>query len=156
MPEVINEKMGVHKEWYVEARGMTLDQLPKFVQRLTKDYQHDCGTICHAIAAAAVGAAWSVERGPQGGITGFQASCIMWEFITHWMTEYEGEACSVSQLRKYALPTIQGKVFANNFEGNARLSGGAREAALEGNVGCPSERSRTLETDSRWEGAIRL
>jgi hypothetical protein len=22
---------------------------------------------------------------PQGGITGFQAGCIMWQFIRHWM-----------------------------------------------------------------------
>lgn len=81
----IKEEQGVHKDWYREAREMTLDQLPDFVRRLTTTYQHDYGTICHAIAAAAVAACWAVERSPTGGITGFQASCVMWEFCRQWM-----------------------------------------------------------------------
>lgn len=87
----ITEEMGIHKEWYREARDMTLDKLPEFLDKLANGYQHDYGTICHAIAAGAVGAAWAVEHGPQGGITGFQAGAIMWEFIQHWNYELKGE-----------------------------------------------------------------
>lgn len=85
----IKEEDGRHKAWYEEARKQTLETLPEFVKRLATSYQHDYGTICHACAAAAVGAASAVERGPQGGITGFQGSAVMWEFITHWQ-RYEG------------------------------------------------------------------
>lgn len=84
MPEKITEEMGVHKQWYEEAHDMTADRLPEFIRKLTEDYQHDYGTICHAVAAAAVAGAWSVERSPCGGITGFQAGAIMWEFMRHW------------------------------------------------------------------------
>lgn len=94
----ITEEMGVHKEWMVEAKDMTLEKLPEFLRKLTQDYHHDYGTICHAIAAGAIAGAWSVERTPQGGITGFQAWAIMWEMIRGWgvfgdgpktMTKYE-------------------------------------------------------------------
>lgn len=36
--------------------------------------------ITDAVAAAAIGAARAVDSSPTGGITGFQASFIMWEF----------------------------------------------------------------------------
>jgi len=85
MPTQITEEQGVHKAWYEEAKKIhTPEELTDFVDRLRIEYAHDYGTICHAIAAAAVGAAWCVAHGPEGGITGFQASCIMWEFIRHW------------------------------------------------------------------------
>ena len=82
----ITEEDGIHKKWYEEARDMTAEKLPEFVRKLTQDYGHDYGTICHAIAAAAIAAAWAVEKSPQGGITGFQAGCIMWSFARHWMS----------------------------------------------------------------------
>ena len=85
--EKITEQMGKQKEWYKDASSpdMTLDKLPKFLEHLTNDYKHDYGTICHAMAAGAVATAWAINRTPQGGITGFQASAVMWEFITNWM-----------------------------------------------------------------------
>lgn len=84
--QTVEEKDGVHKEWYKEAgKARTTDDLVKFIEHLLHDYNHDYGTICHAVTAAAIAAAWVVDRDPrQGGITGFQASCIMWEFISHW------------------------------------------------------------------------
>lgn len=84
MPEAITEAMGVHKAWYEDAKVQTVDTLPEFMRHLAEDYQHDYGTICHALAAVAIGAAWAMERTPQGGITGFQAGAVMWEFIRHW------------------------------------------------------------------------
>lgn len=67
-----------------EARTQTLETLPAFLTKLTQDYQHDYGTICKAIAVAAVAAANAVDASPQGGITGFQAGAVMWEFIRGW------------------------------------------------------------------------
>jgi hypothetical protein len=85
--QLITEESGVHRDWFVEAKSQTLETLPKFLRKLTEEYGHDYGTICHAISAAAVGAAWAVERSPAGGITGFQSGCVMWGFITEWLGE---------------------------------------------------------------------
>lgn len=79
----ITEEMGIHKEWY--AARPTLAELPEFLRKLTEDYGHDYGTICHAIAAGALAAARAINGSPQGGITGFQAGAIMWQFISEWM-----------------------------------------------------------------------
>ena len=80
----LEESMHIHDAWYEEAGHMTLDKLPEFLERLQNRYEHDYGTICHAIAASAIATAWAMNHGPQGGITGFQAGAIMWEFIKHW------------------------------------------------------------------------
>jgi hypothetical protein len=71
--------------WYKEAKEQTPDSLPGFLSRLANDYVHDYGTICHALAAAAIGAANAMDSSEQGGITGFQAGCVMWAFIKEWM-----------------------------------------------------------------------
>jgi hypothetical protein len=80
----ITESMKLQDAWYDEASNMTLDKLPEFLERLQTFYEHDYGTICHAIAASAIATAWAMNKGPQGGITGFQAGAVMWEFIKHW------------------------------------------------------------------------
>ena len=94
----IAEEDDTHKAWMPEAKKQTLETLPAFIKKLTEDYEHDYGTICHAIAAAAIGAAQAVQHSPQGGITGFQAGAVMWEIIKGWgvfgegpkrMTEFE-------------------------------------------------------------------
>ena len=74
-------------EWYAEARKMPPGALSDFMDHLANDYIHDYGTICHAIAAAGVAAMTAMDRTEQGGITGFQAGCIMWLFIRHWTME---------------------------------------------------------------------
>lgn len=83
----IKEEDGVHKAWY-EVKPKTPAELAEFVTKLLTEYHHDYGTICHAVAAAAVAAARTVSADEkQGGITGFQASAIMWQFVRHWMRE---------------------------------------------------------------------
>ena len=81
----ITEEMKVHEEWYKEAEKMTLDALPEFVNRLMNEYGHDYGTICHALTAGAIATLHAMDDHPQGGISGFQGGCIMWEFIRNWM-----------------------------------------------------------------------
>ena len=75
--------------WF-KARPQTPAELATFVEKLVGEYNHDYGTICHAVAAAACAAAHTVDADPaQGGITGFQGSAVMWEFVRRWM-HYEG------------------------------------------------------------------
>ena len=84
MKQQITEEQKIHNEWYEKAKNQTLDTLPDFLKHLTEDYGHDYGTICHAIASGAIATAWAIDKTPEGGITGFQAGAIMWEFIKHW------------------------------------------------------------------------
>lgn len=72
------------KSMYKEAGNQTLETLPMFLKKITEDYQHDYDSICHAVTSAGLAAMNSVNKSKQGGITGFQAGAIMWEFITHW------------------------------------------------------------------------
>jgi hypothetical protein len=86
MTHTITEADKIHEQWYVDARTQTVETLPAFLRHLCEDYGHDYGTICHAVAAAALGAAHAVNHSPAGGITGFQAGAVMWEFISHWQS----------------------------------------------------------------------
>jgi len=100
----IKEEMKVHEEWYEEASNITPEELPAFIDKLTIEYEHDYGTICHACAAAAVAAAWAVNNSKQGGITGFQAGAVMWEFIKNWKTEYDGKPLRLINYEKLLYP----------------------------------------------------
>lgn len=71
--------------WYDEAKKQTLETLPNFMKHLLCDEPHSYESICDAIAACAVAAAWAGDKSPQGGITGWQGSWIMWKFIQNWM-----------------------------------------------------------------------
>jgi len=75
-------------EWYREARTIdSPEALRQFAEHLVTAYRHDYGTICHAIAAAALAGAYAVENSPTGGITGFQSGAVMWQFIQEWTQE---------------------------------------------------------------------
>jgi hypothetical protein len=76
--------IAIKQEWEKKAKNCTLESLPEFLKELTENYTHDYGTICHAVAAAAIASAWSVDKSVIGGITGFQAGAIMWKFVKQW------------------------------------------------------------------------
>lgn len=80
----ITERMGYHHKWYLDAEKMTMEELPEFLRHLVEDYEHDYGTICHALAAGSLATTHAMNKTEQGGITGFQSGAIMWEFIRHW------------------------------------------------------------------------
>ena len=71
--------------WWREAKEcQSIDAAADLARRLVSDYRHDYGTICHAIAVAAIAMAHAVERSPEGGITGFQAGAVSWMLLKHW------------------------------------------------------------------------
>ena len=82
--KTIKEEDNEQEQWYKDAREQTLDTLPYFINHLLKDYQHDYGTICHALAAGAVATTRAMNHSDQGGMTGFQTGAIMWEYMEHW------------------------------------------------------------------------
>jgi hypothetical protein len=78
------EFKAIKLEWEKKSREVTIDTLPSFLKELSEKYSHDYGTICHAVATAAIAAARAMDKSDQGGITGFQAGAIMWEFVRSW------------------------------------------------------------------------
>lgn len=90
----ITEEMHVEKEWFEQAREQTLETLPDFINHVMNDYIHDYGTVCHAISACAIAAAWAADNTENGGITGFQASFVMWNFVKQW--SYSSNKCGLA------------------------------------------------------------
>lgn len=81
----IKEEDKIHLEWYEETRKInTIEEFNSFFHKLTKEYEHDYGTICHAIAAIGIAAMRLMDKDEQAGITGFQASCITQFIMEHW------------------------------------------------------------------------
>lgn len=82
--QIITEEMNVHAEWYEQAKDVTVETLPAFIEKIVNGYIHDYGTICHAMTACSIATLWAINKTDKGGITGFQAGAIMWEFIRNW------------------------------------------------------------------------
>lgn len=87
----ITEEDHLEKEWFEQARNMTMDKLPEFINHILNDYHHDYGTACHAVAACAIAAAWAADN--KVGLTGFQAGFVMWDFIRQW--EFTSNKCGL-------------------------------------------------------------
>lgn len=96
--KAITEDMHLQDEWFKKAESMKPDDFPEFFRELTEDYEHDYGTVCHAMAAIGLAAMWAFNKseGARGGITGFQAGCVMWEVIRHM--NYEDNKCGLRLL----------------------------------------------------------
>jgi hypothetical protein len=74
----------IFEAWKKNAREVEAKDLQAFLEHLNDAYDHDYGTIVHACAAAALAGASAMNKQEQGGITGFQAGAVMWEFIRAW------------------------------------------------------------------------
>jgi hypothetical protein len=122
----MSKELELSKEWMKEARAMTLEKLPAFLEKLVS-HKHDYGTICRAIAAAGVAAAYAVEKSPQGGITGFQASCIMWDLITGWDEGKEGKPIRLVDYEDMLYPQYAHKFRSITPETWAHLQAKAKE-----------------------------
>lgn len=66
--------------WMEEAKKGVIS-VDDFIKRIEEQYEHDYGTIVHAMHAVMKAAMVKLNNGPQGGITGFQASCLGWMLI---------------------------------------------------------------------------
>lgn len=92
-----------YEKWYKEAKEQTLETFPAFMKKILDEPQ-TYDSIVEAIAACAVGAAWAADHHENGGITGFQGSCVMWRFIQHWMHMEEGEPLKLVRYNEMLYP----------------------------------------------------
>lgn len=65
--------------------------LISFLWKIKNNYNTGYGTAPRAIAQAALATAWYLSS--KFGITGFQASCVMWDFIRDW--QYSDNECGM-------------------------------------------------------------
>ncbi len=70
-------------KYYDKLNGHTGDDLPKFIEKMMSE-SLEYGSVCCAVAASAIAAAWAANKHKHGGITGFQAGAVMWEFVRQW------------------------------------------------------------------------
>lgn len=71
-------------KWY-EARPTNAAELTALIEDILS-VEHTYSSIVEGVAAAACAAARTINAHPeQGGITGFQASFVMWRFLEHFM-----------------------------------------------------------------------
>lgn len=61
----------------------SFDDLVDFLKRVKDNCNTGYGTAPRSIAQAALATAWYLAS--DFGITGFQAGCVMWDFIRDWM-----------------------------------------------------------------------
>lgn len=107
--EKINEEQHLEKQWFEEAHNQTIETLPNFIEHIMNDYQHDYGTICHALSACALAAVWAANKHEQGGITGFQAGFVLWDFIRGWMYSDNRTALGIVDYDKMLYPQYEDK-----------------------------------------------
>ena len=80
------------KEIEEKIKNIKISELPDFLTELMSS-DIDYNTIVKAIGTGAVATAYAMNNCPNGGITGFQAGFVMWEFIKQWM--YTDNKCGL-------------------------------------------------------------
>ena len=69
----------------------SLDELTEYIKNVKDNYNIGYGTAPRAIAQAVLATAWYLSK--EFGITGFQAGCVMWDFIRDW--SYSHNKCGL-------------------------------------------------------------
>ena len=91
--------------WHSEAAKQTVETLPAFIKMLNEYPDHDYNTTAYATSAATLGASWAMAE--YYGITGFQAGCIMWEYIQIWGFNYKNKPLRMINYDEMLYPQYQ-------------------------------------------------
>ena len=70
------------EEWFEKAKHIEIKNLSNFITEILEKIPRTYDNDCHIVTIAAIAAAYAISK--ELSITGFQASCIMWEFIQNW------------------------------------------------------------------------
>lgn len=93
MAEEVNIEQALRDEFKERVKDITLEELPAVINDLM-DREHDYGSICVALGVLAAATAWACNKHKNGGITGFQAGAVFWEFARAWGSPQLGETGS--------------------------------------------------------------
>ena len=106
----VTEDMKPQEEWFKRAKGIkSIEEFAAFAKELLEETHHDYGTICHAIGALTIAAGWMGSH--MHGITGFQASFVMWDFIRQWQYDRNETGLKIVDYDKMLYPQ-----YDNEFE----------------------------------------
>lgn len=137
----INEEEHLEKEWFEEAKKQTIETLPNFINHIMNNYEHDYGTICHALSACALGAVYAANHHEQGGITGFQAGFVMWDFIREWMYSRNKTGLRIVDYDDMLYPQYEEKfdkvISKRTFEGIQKVAQERLDELKNGNTAHP-------------------
>lgn len=76
----ITEQDNLNLEWYKQSRkNMNESEMKDFNNQLFNEYDHDYGTLCHAVASSTLAHLNNLLY--KEGMTGMQASFVTWEII---------------------------------------------------------------------------
>lgn len=133
------------RQVYDEADQVkTVEELNLLIERLTA-HPHDYGTIIYACAAAMIGAYKVMNASPQGGITGFQAGCLMWEMV-HRFGEFSGGPLRIQDFDHLRFPQYDDDwAVWLSPEGRAQIVERANRALSEARSMAPGVRKRHEE-----------
>lgn len=137
---------------FAEAKEIRLPkELAKFVEKVSAE-PHDYGTIVMACAAAMKAAFNVVNASPSGGITGFQAGCLMWEMIEEFGMFGEDAQLRILDFADVMYPQYDHK-FLNcvDPERAKLLADLAKRRLAESTVGIHPEVRARMEQVSRGE-----
>jgi hypothetical protein len=155
-PKADISEAGLRELLNKESKTVTLKTLPAFM-KLALNRQQDYGTICVAIGACAVAAARAADRSEHGGITGFQASAVFWEFVRGWGTFGEGPKRMVNYTNllypqlEYDFTTICQDTWDWVKEEAARL---IKETETTGKVGKPFGVTPAPQVLAHWKRIV--
>lgn len=78
----MDNDLEIRGKLFERARNMTLKELPDFLDELSK-LPANYNTAVYTVAAAGVAASWAMND--VVGLSGFQAGCVMWEYMEFWI-----------------------------------------------------------------------
>jgi hypothetical protein len=123
--------------WYSEAAKQTVETLPAFIKMLIEYPVHDYNTTAYATSAATLGASWAMAE--YYGITGFQAGCIMWEYIQNWGLSYKNKPLRIVNYDDMLYPMYDYKFTTIDIRTWKWVQERAKELYNDGNcVACDS------------------
>lgn len=143
-----NELIEKREELYAKARKQTIETLPAFMEEvLSMDQTYE--SIVTAIGVCAVAAAWAANHHPNGGITGCQASFVMWEFILHWMRKEDSVEMRLIDFDKMLYPQY-------NYNFNDRTISASTFEALQEKAKKLLETSKYASDDveAHWKSIV--
>ena len=84
----MEDKKLTRENLYSLAKHQTPETIGKFINDVMSMDDIDYGTVVDCIAACAIAGAAAGDNHKNGGITGFQAGYVMWQFIRNYIYEY--------------------------------------------------------------------
>ena len=143
-----NEFMEKRKELYIKESRQTIETLPAFMEEVMS-MDHTYESIVTAIAMCAVAAAWAANNHPNGGITGWQASFVMWEFVGHWMNKQDSAGMKLVDFDDMLYPQY-------NYKFNDRTISASTFEALQEKAKNLLETSKyaSKEVKAHWKSIV--